>query len=207
MPIIQKLEESKHVSGRYLVWLGEKELLRVTEAEVLSFGLYTGRELTEEEVARLSQAGQTSGAKATAARMVGAKPMSRGELTEKLRRKGCAPEDAEGAADWLEELGVLDDRAYAVMVVRHYTAKGYGLRKAQDELWRRKVPRELWAEALAQAEPSGEAIDRLIAQKLRGRTPDRQELGKVQNFLLRRGFSWDEVKEGLERYGAEDVSD
>ncbi len=204
MPVIQKLEESKHVSGRYLVGLGEKELVRVTEEEILSFGLYTGKELTDEEVARLTQAGQTSGARAAAAKLVGAKPMSRGELTEKLARKGYTPEDAEGAADWLEELGVLDDSAYAAMVARHYTAKGYGLRKVQDELWRRKVPRALWAEALAQAEPPEEAIDKLIAQKLRGKTPDQRELGKVQNFLLRRGFSWSEVKEGLERYGAEE---
>ncbi|MCD8341183.1 MAG: recombination regulator RecX [Clostridiales bacterium] len=207
MPTIQKLEESKHVSGRYLVWLGEKELLRVTAEEVLSFGLYTGKELTEEEVAQLSQAGQTSGARAAAAKLVGAKPMSRGELTEKLLRKGYSAEDAESAADWLEELGVLDDGAYAAMVARHYTAKGYGLRKVQDELWRRKVPRALWAEALAQAEPPEEAIDKLIAQKLQGKTPDQRELGKVQNFLLRRGFSWTEVREGLERYGAEEDSD
>lgn len=201
MAVIQKLEESRRVPGRYLVWLGEKELLRVTAEEVVSFGLFTGKELTEDEVSALSAAGQTSGAKATAARMVGAKPMSRGELLERLRRKGYSQQDAEDAAAWLEELGVLDDGAYAALVARHYAGKGYGVRRIQDELWRRKVPRELWSEALAGAEPPEGQIDRLIAQKLRGRTPDEKELGKVQAFLLRRGFSWSDVREALERYG------
>jgi regulatory protein len=202
MPVIQKLEESKRVAGRYLVWLGEKELIRVTGEEVLTFGLFAGKELTEDEVATLSAAGQTSGTKAAAARMVGAKPMSRGMLLEKLRQKGYTPQDAEDATDWLEELGVLDDAAYAALVVNHYSRKGYGVRKLQDELWRRKVPRDLWGEALAKAEPAEGQIDRLVAQKLKGRVPDEKELGKVQAFLLRRGYSWGDVKEALRRYGA-----
>lgn len=201
MAVIQKLEESRRVPGRYLVWLEEKRLVRVTAEEVTSFGLFTGKELTEDEVEALSAAAQTSGARAAAARMVGAKPMSRGELLEKLRQKQYSSQDAEDAAVWLEELGVLDDGAYAALVVRHYAGKGYGVRRIRDELWRRKVPRELWAEALAGAEPPGEQIDRLIAQKLRGRTPDETELGRVQAFLLRRGFSWQDVREGLERCG------
>jgi SOS response regulatory protein OraA/RecX len=32
--------------------------------------------------------------------------------------------------------------------------------------------------------------------------PDEKELGKVQAFLLRRGYSWGDVKEALRRYGA-----
>lgn len=201
MAAVERLEESRRVPGRYLVWLGGEEPLRVTAEEVAAFGLRVGRELTEAETEALAAAGRRSGAKAAAARMVGARPMSRGELAERLRQKGYAPRDAEAAADWLEELGVLDDGAYAALVARHYAAKGYGARRIRDELWRRKVPRELWTAALAEAGPPEGQIDRLIAQKLGGRTPDEKELGKLQAFLLRRGFSWTEVREGLERWG------
>lgn len=205
MAVIQKIEPSKHVEGRYLVWLGEKTFLRVTAEEVVSFHLYTGKELTEDEVQSLTEAGQSSGVRATAARMVGAKPLSRGELLDRLKRKGASEQDAEDAADWLEELGVLDDSAYASLVVRHYSRKGYGVKKVQEELWKRKVPRALWAEALTQMEDTGETISRLIDQRLKGRTPDQQELGKLQSFLLRRGYSWGDVRDALQRYdtGAE----
>ena len=40
MRLIEKLEPSRHVQGRFLVWLeGEREPLRVTENEVASFAL------------------------------------------------------------------------------------------------------------------------------------------------------------------------
>lgn len=201
MAVIQKIEASKRVPGRYLVWLGEKELLRVTADELLAFQLCAGRELTEEEVQSITQAGQASGVRATAARMVGAKPMSRGELLERLRKKGASEEDAADAAGWLEELGALNDGAYAALVVRHYSRKGYGEKKLREELWRRRVPQALWPEALSQAEDAGEAVERLIAQRLKGRVPDERELGRLQSYLLRRGYSWSQVREGLSRIG------
>ena len=42
-------------------------------------------------------------------------------------------------ADRMEELGFLNDAAYAAQVVRYYSAKGYGERKLRDELYRRGI--------------------------------------------------------------------
>ena len=39
---IVKLEPSKHVKERWLIWLEDGSFLRVTENEVVSFALYTG---------------------------------------------------------------------------------------------------------------------------------------------------------------------
>ena len=74
--------------------------------------------------------------------------MSRRELERKLESWEAAPEEAAAICGRLEELGFLNDASYAEQVVRHYSAKGYGLRKLRDELYRRGVPRELWDEAL-----------------------------------------------------------
>lgn len=199
MPTITKLEPSKHIPGRYLVFFGN-DLLKVTDNEVLSFSLYVGREVSGDELPQLRASGQFSSAKAAAARMMSAKAMSRGTLIEKLIAKGEDPAAAEAAADRLEELGVVNDAAYAAMVVRHYAGRGYGAKRMEQELYRRKVPRELWAQALTEAEDAASAVDRLIQQRLRGREPDEKTLGRLQNFLLRRGFSWQEVRDGLERY-------
>lgn len=64
------------------------------------------------------------------------------------------------------------------------------------------MPRDCWAQALEQLEDPAEVIDRLIEKKLRGREPDRKELNRVSSFLARRGFAWDDIREGLSRYGA-----
>ncbi len=202
MPKITRLEASKHVKGRVLVFFQGGELVKLTEDEVLLRGLFAGKELSEEEYAALVQDGKLSSAKSAAARLCSSKLLSRGELLQKLREKGEDPAYAEQAADWLEELGVLDDSRYAASVARHYAARGYGRKKLEQEFFRRKIPREFWPQALEELPDSAETIDRLIAQRLSDPS-DPKEVNRVQNFLLRRGFSWGEVREGLDRYLAE----
>lgn len=134
--------------------------------------------------------------------MIGARPLSKGELIQRLIQKGISSDCAQAAAHWLEDIGAIDDQAYADMLTRHYAAKGYGPRKIRDEFFKRRVPRDCWAQALEQLEDPAEVIDRLIEKKLRGREPDRKELNRVSSFLARRGFAWDDIREGLSRYGA-----
>ena len=220
---IAKLEPSKHKAGRWLVWFEDGSLLRVGESEVVSLSLYTGKELTEDEAETLAEAAGQSKLNARAVELLSARPMSRQELVDKLsapaRRRRKPGEDApepdpetlarereslrrgaEKAADRLEELGLLNDGEYARAVVRHYSSKGYGVRKLRDELYRRGVPRELWEDALAELEPDTSGIDRLLAQKLRGAEPTRENLKRASDYLARRGFGWEEISAAIERY-------
>ena len=105
-------------------------------------------------------------------------------------------------ADWLEDLGYLNDGEYAKTIARHYSAKGYGDRKIQDELFRRGVPRQHWEAALAEAQEPEEGIDDFLRKRFRGRTPDQKDLKRASDALARRGYRWDEIREGLNHYGA-----
>lgn len=200
MYTIQRIQPSSHVSGRYLVFLEGDSLLKVTEEEMVRFGLHTGLMLSEERFAQLTQSADASHAMAAAGRIVSARTLSKGELLDKLVQNGHSPANAHAAADYLEEIGAIDDAQYARTLAWHYSARGYGIRKIQSEFYRRKVPRVYWAEALEELAPTEETIDRLIEKKLRGRVPDRKELGKISAFLARRGFCWEEIKAGLNRY-------
>ena len=51
--------------------------------------------------------------------------------------------------------------------------------------------------------PDGEQIDRFLQSKLHGRSPEDKEKKRLTDALLRRGFSWPEVKAGLNRLGSE----
>lgn len=204
MPTVIKLEASKHVKGRVLVFFQDAELVKLTEDEVLRHRLYAGKTLTPGEYDDLTEAARLSSAKTTAARIVSARMLSRGELVQKLKEKGEEAVCAELAADWLTELGVLDDARYAASIVRHYASRGYGRKKLEQELFRRKIPRECWETALGEADFSEDTIDRLVEKRLRGKTPDEKELGRLQGFLLRRGFSWEEVREALQKVGNSD---
>jgi regulatory protein len=179
-------------------------LLQVSEREIVDFSLCRGMELTGETRARLEQAAKLGSYREKAMSLLTNRPMSRAELTKKLVDRGAEGDEAGGVADWLERLGLLDDAAYAQILVRHYTAKGYGPYRLRNELYRRGVPRELWEQAMACCEDPAEQIDAFLARRLRGVEPDRKALKRVSDALARRGFRWSDINAGLRRYGATD---
>ena len=200
---ITRIENSKHVQERVLVYLEEGDPLRITGHELLQFGLYPGMDLSPQLVVQLQAAGQRSESRVKAAQLASGRMLSRKELTDKLSRKGIDPDTAEETADWLESLGAVDDAAYAGVIARHYAASGYGPGRVRQELQKRGISRELWDDALSQLPDSANAIDRFLQKKLSGRTPDRAMLKKLSDALLRRGFSWSDIRPALNRLGEE----
>lgn len=197
---ISKLEPSKRKKGRFLLHMEDGNLLRVGEHEVVSFSLYSGMELDEETQAELLASAQKSSWKATGVNLVATKPMSRKEVIEKLVKKEASQEEGEEVADYLENLGLINDQEYAKIVVRHYSGKGYGQYKLTDELYRRGVPKSMWDEALEFAETSDDAIDQFVQRKLKGNRPDQKELKRLSDALARRGYKWQEISAALSRY-------
>jgi len=120
------------------------------------------------------------------------------ELTDKLVRKGETPEDAEACVAWLCELGFIDDERYAAALARRYTAKGYGAGRIRQELAKRGVDRALWEDALGALPEEKNELDRLVQANLGG-LDDRKELKRFTDRLLRRGFTWSEIREALAR--------
>lgn len=197
---IASVKPSQRKKGRFLVELEDGGILRVTEEELLRFSLREGRELDGGELEALEASAKASAARTAAANIIGSRPLSKRELTRRLVRKGAAEEDAGAAADWLEETGAVNDRAYAAMLARHYAGKGYGKARIREEMRRRGVDRELWDEALEELPDPAEILDRLIQKKSGGDLRDRKELKRISDGLLRRGFAWGDVKDALRRY-------
>lgn len=207
MPKVTRLFESKHVKGRWYAEIDGGEALRVDLSLIADWSLYTGRELTAAELEELTAASSRMNARARALQLLGVRPMSRGELADRLREKGESEEDVAEALDYLESLGYLDDGQYAAMVARHYSKKGYGPGRIRQELYKRRVPKELWQEALSELPVDSAAIDAIIDRRLHGAKPDKKELKRLTDMLLRRGFSWGDVRKALESYEFYDFSE
>ena len=124
------------------------------------------------------------------------------ELAAKLVEKGASPSDAEAAVARMVEYGFVNDENYAAMVARHYAAKGCGPARIREELRRRRLDRELWDAALDAAPENSEAAYRLFAAKMRGGC-DKDAVRKASAALVRRGFSWEDVRAAAERYLSE----
>ena len=197
---IKEVKPSQRKKGRFLVILEDGDILRITEEELLRFGLRSGEEPAEETLEALQSSAKTSQVKAQAAGMIGRRALSKSELQRRLIRGGAAEADAQAAADWLEDIGAVDDPAYAAAVVRDYGRRGYGPARIREELRRRGVPRELWEVALEELPDSEDILDDLIRKRCRGDLSDPREVKRLSDGLLRRGFSWSQVKEALSRY-------
>lgn len=200
---IERIEKSKHKQERVLVFLEGGDLLRITGVELLRFGLHKDMELPEELVEELRRSAERSETKARAARLASSRMLSKKELSDRLVKKGTDPQEAQETAQWLADLGAVDDAAYAGVIVRHYAAMGYGPGRVRQELQHRGVPRELWDDALARMPDPEEAIDRFLTAKLRGKTPDRATLQRLSAALQRRGFSWQDIRPALARLDRE----
>lgn len=205
--VIQELKPSKRIEGRWLAVLEDGSILRLGESEVIDFALYAGKELTDREAEALLDSARRSGLKEKALDLLTRKPQSRKELERKLKEWGAGEAESAALCDRMEELGYLNDASYAAQVVRYYSAKGFGEKKLRDELYRRGIPREMWDDALEQAQDPAEAIDALVTKKLAGKDLDRKQLQKVSAALARRGYSWSDINDALRRYGAETGED
>lgn len=208
---ISKLVSSQRVAGRWLCHLEDGTILRITEDEIVAFGLCSGLELTAEQLEAVERAAKATAVRDKAMDLLAVRPLSRKELVDKLtarpRNKDKEPladrETAEAAANRLEELGYLNDESYARTVADHYAAKGWGPSRIREELYRRGVPREYWDGALEDLDAPDDAIDIFLQKKLRGADlTDPKTYQRAANALARRGFRWEDIKEGLRRYGA-----
>ena len=181
-----------------MVQLDDGTLLRLNEGVVADFALYQGKALDEETLEALRAAAFVGSLREKTVSMLTSRLMSAGQVKEKLLEKGATDQQAQEILDWAERIGLLNDEEYAKALVQHCQAKGYGIYKIKDELYRRRVPRDLWDTALEELTGPEEDIDKFLAAKLQDPF-DPKQVKKASDALVRRGFSWSQAAEGIER--------
>lgn len=162
--------------------------------------LHVGKDIDEEALEALKIGFSRDEARRTAINFLNRRPLSKSEVRRKLIEKGQSEEASEETALWLEEVGLIDDCEYGRMVVRHYSAKGYGKRRISDELYRRGVPKEFWDEVFEEMPNQDSKIDEFLMSKLGGEMPDQREKKRVFDALVRRGYSYSEINSAFRRY-------
>ena len=171
--------------------------MRLYRQTVEDFGLYPGRELSQEELKKLRSAAGAMSAKMRAVRIVSATNVSAKDLEQRLIRKGEDPQQAKAAVNWMEDLFLIDDRQTARQVVESCVRKGYGLSRAKQALYEKRIPREYWAEALEDYPDQLDAISSFLRSRLHGDWTEK-DLKKAIDALIRRGHSYGVIRRALE---------
>lgn len=126
-------------------------------------------------------------------RQLTAAPRSRAQLEQALRRKGCPDDVAAAVLDRMEEVGLVDDEAYAGILVRSQQAgRGLARRALRQELRKKGVDDETAQAALDGLDPQAEEerARELVAKKLRtlhGLEPVVQTR-RLAGLLARKGY-------------------
>lgn len=197
---IEKAEPAGQSTSWLLLTLADGTRMKVPAESALEMGALAGHELCEEELARLKADAAKARTKERAIRTITASAISEKELQKRLVQKGASGEDAEETVAWLRELHLLSDADTAAQLVRSAAAKGYGAARVKSILYEKRIPRDLWDAALEELPEMDDAIDRFLHQRLDGQTLDDKRIKKTADALLRRGHSWQDIREGLRRY-------
>jgi regulatory protein len=175
---------------------------RPTVAERLESGELTLEEASEQ-------------ARETLLRMLTATAKSRGELERSLARKGYPEQVVTPLLDRFGEVGLVDDVAYAELVVRtRHAERGLARRAIAAELRRRGIEDDVVADALEKIDPEDErAAAAELARKHVARTRGQDREKRVRRgvaALARKGHApsvaFAAVKDALAAEG-DDVDD
>jgi len=176
--------------------------MRLYRQTVEDFGLYASLELADEEFEKLKAAAGQMSAKMRAVRIISASGVTKQELEHRLIQKGENPQDATQAVMWLSEMDLLDDAKTARQIVERCIAKGYGLARAKQALYEKRVPKHLWEDALADYPVQ----DKHILSYLEAHPEiqeDRKARDRAIQALLRRGHSYGEIRRCMENFSVE----
>lgn len=194
---LETLKTAPDRAGRYWVTFEDGTRMGLYRQTVEDFGLYSGMELDDGQMENLRTAAGQMSAKMRAVRIVSATSVSRRDLEERLVRKGEDPEQAREAVDWMENLHLVDDRATAEQVVNSCISKGYGLARAKQALYEKRIPREYWDKALEDYPDQSEKITAFLQSRLDADS-DEKAVKRAIDALLRRGHSYGAIRRALD---------
>ena len=179
--------------------------MRLYRQTIEDFGLYTGKELSEEEMDALKIAAGQMSAKMRAVRIVSASSVTKRDLQQRLVQKGEDPDQAWQAVAWMSDLKLLDDAKVAEQVVARCISRGYGLSRAKLALYEKKVPRQYWDDALENYPDQQEKIEDYLRSRLDA-SSDTKDVKKAIDALMRRGHNYGTIRRALNelRFDAEE---
>ena len=173
-------------------------VMRLYRQTVEDFYLYAGKELTDEEMSDLRKAAGEMSAKMRAVRIVSASSVSTRDLEYRVIQKGEDPKQAKQAVAWMSDLNLLDDAKTAEQIVDRCIRKGYGLSRAKQALYEKRIPKELWEDALADYPDQTEKIVDFLRSRLDDEA-DERDVRRATDALLRRGHSYQEIRRAMQK--------
>lgn len=182
-------------AGRYSIYVDEKFAFGVNESQMLSLGLYKGKEITEAELVNLKQESEIGKIFDRILNLLSIRPRSEWELREYLRRKGQSPALIDTILNRLSKLGYVNDEDFAKRwVSNRRLLKPISSLKLRAELKQKRIDNQVIDEVLSADDTKDTDVIKDIIERKKHRYPD---TNKLMQYLARQGFRYDDIKSAL----------
>ncbi|GAA2150941.1 regulatory protein [Humibacillus xanthopallidus] len=154
-----------------------------------------------------AEADPESVARAIVLRQLSMAPRSRVQLERKLRQRGCDDDVAARVLDRMTQVGLIDDEAYAEMLVRaRHSGKGLARRALAHELRKQGIDQDVADEALGQVGAGDERLraEQLVEKRMRSLhgLPADVQTRRLAGLLARKGYSsevaWPVIRDAVD---------
>ncbi len=202
VPVITKISQQKKDLERYNIFLDEKYAYSVHESVLVKFGLTKGMSLEDWSIDEMVYEDEIRKAFNRALHYLGFRMRSEYEVKKKLLELGYGEAIILEALVKLKSLGFLNDETYSEALLQtRKSSSSKGPKAIQQEMQKKGIGKELQIKVL---ESYSEDEQIKIATKLAEKTANSnrsvapaQLKQKIQNALLRKGYSFDLINQAL----------
>lgn len=200
-----KLKPSRDPS-RVSIRVGGKSVGTISRTRAEAMGLSNGDEWTDGLAARVADAVAIDKAQRYALNALARRPMSEGQMRERLKRREFSVAVADEIVAALVERGLIDDESFGRHAIEaERRRKAAGGRLLRYKLMQKKLPRDLVDRLVDEAEAGYDAVDeaRALAEKklatmaMRKLDPAGRKR-RLWGLLARRGFGPDVIRSALD---------
>ncbi len=201
---ITDIQQQKNSSDRYSVFIDGNFAFGICDFDLYTLKLRIGDILTDEKIAEIEELVDTEKCKNYAVALVSRRMYSKKEITDKMISKGFSLTAVSGVISVLEEYGYINDDFFTSMYIETYMKK-YGLHKIRYELKNKGIDENIIDKHLTSFQ-NDEYLLKLIQQKLRGKTLDKELTAKLIRSFAAKGFEYEKIKLCLRKF-TEDVDE
>lgn len=198
---VTAIENQKNNQERKSIFIDGEYRFSLTVEDLYKLGLKSGQFICPEELERFITVSSVSKCKRYVLNLLTKKRYTEKELQMKMQSRGFLDDVAEQVIVFLKEYGYINDLQYAKSYINdsiHLRKKGKRL--IRMELLKKGIGEDIISELLEKAETDQELAS-LVEKKARMLDlNDRKNIKKIFDFCARRGYTYDEIRQAVNRF-------
>ena len=205
MPTITSLEKITRQKGWFELTLDGRVSFPVNDELILKYLIRVGKQFLPGEIKQIRQEGEYLFLKKKALDALARRRLSEKELRRKLKSVPKSSTYIERLVDDLKKMGLIDDLNYAAAVIHTLQVGGSkSKRYIKSKLYQKGVDSETTDKAveaeLAEYDET-EAALKIAEKKFKSvkNLPVLKAKKRIADFLLGRGFNWDDINNALDK--------